>query len=117
MPVLGGLAPAEYTNPLVLVLREISTKHNRDGESCARGKRCASSHDVLVDRVEAARETAELYAREVDACEGPDVVSSKLVSTANLRTIVGLDTPVHNVALRRVERGMEDGDCGRGMLV
>ena len=67
--------------------------------------------------MEAAREAAELYAREVDACEGPDVVSSKLVSTANLRTIVDLDTPIHNVALGRVERGMEDGDCGRGMLV
>ena len=67
--------------------------------------------------MQTARETAELYAREVDACEGPDVVSSKLVSTANLRTIVGLDTPVHDVALGRMERGMEDGDCGRGMLV
>ena len=72
MPVLGGLAPAEDTNPLVLVLREISTNHNRDGESCARGEQCASSHDVLADRVEAARKTAELYAREVEACEGPE---------------------------------------------
>lgn len=97
--MLCGLAPAEYTDPLMVVLREIA-----EGAKLAGSKQVqvSCSHDIFVDGVQTARQGAEFDMREVNSCRHYSVSELDQKQIVQ-RTLVALHRPIDEIPFRRMK--------------